>query len=104
VLILGPNMLPGNGVRCVSRPALEWVQSSFSTNWRSQIDRFFSGRYRVDDVMQDIREDCYLATLHINDADMADARPYYLVVENDRGTDRHPVTLRVEGMFSGAFH
>ncbi|XP_065093433.1 uncharacterized protein LOC135714094, partial [Ochlerotatus camptorhynchus] len=58
------------------------------------------GRFRVDDVTQDSREDCYLATLHIDDADLQDQRPYYLVVENDRGTDRHAVNLRVEGMFS----
>ncbi|XP_058119273.1 uncharacterized protein LOC131261290 [Anopheles coustani] len=58
------------------------------------------GRYRVDDVTQDSREDCYLATLHIADADLQDQRPYYLVVENDRGTDRHAINLRVEGMFS----
>uniref|UniRef100_A0A8W7PPT4 Immunoglobulin I-set domain-containing protein n=1 Tax=Anopheles coluzzii TaxID=1518534 RepID=A0A8W7PPT4_ANOCL len=59
------------------------------------------GRYRVDDVTQDSREDCYLATLHIDDADLQDQRPYYLVVENERGTDRHAISLRVEGMFSG---
>ncbi|XP_041766810.1 uncharacterized protein LOC121590835 [Anopheles merus] len=58
------------------------------------------GRYRVDDVTQDSREDCYLATLHIDDADLQDQRPYYLVVENERGTDRHAISLRVEGMFS----
>ncbi|XP_058821539.1 uncharacterized protein LOC131683518 isoform X1 [Topomyia yanbarensis] len=58
------------------------------------------GRYRVDDVTQDSREDCYLATLHIDDADLQDQRPYYLVVENERGTDRHAINLRVEGMFS----
>ncbi|XP_055388210.1 hemicentin-1, partial [Condylostylus longicornis] len=53
-------------------------------------------RYRADDVLQDSREDCYLATLHINNADEHDARPYYLVVENERGTDRHAVHLVVE--------
>ncbi|XP_058056106.1 uncharacterized protein LOC131207508 [Anopheles bellator] len=58
------------------------------------------GRYRVDDVTQDSREDCYLATLHIEAADLQDQRPYYLVVENERGTDRHAINLRVEGMFS----
>ncbi|XP_063709478.1 hemicentin-2 isoform X2 [Culicoides brevitarsis] len=58
------------------------------------------GRYRVDDVIQDSREDCYLATLHITDANPADARPYYLVVENERGVDRHAINLRVEGMFA----
>lgn len=55
----------------------------------------------MDDVTQDSREDCYLATLHIDNADLQDQRPYYLVVENERGTDRHAINLRVEGMFSG---
>lgn len=50
-------------------------------------------------MTQDAREDCYLASLHIRDAQFYDSRPYYLVVENDRGTDRHAVHLKVEGTF-----
>lgn len=61
------------------------------------------GRFRVDDVIQDHREDCYIATLHINQADVQDSRPYYLVVENDRGADRHSIILKVEGLFPGKF-
>ncbi|XP_037923557.1 irregular chiasm C-roughest protein isoform X2 [Hermetia illucens] len=53
-------------------------------------------RYHADEVLQDSREDCYLSTLHIRDVDMHDARPYYLVVENERGVDRHAVHLIVE--------
>lgn len=60
------------------------------------------GRFSVDDVTQDSREDCYIATMHIHEADPSDERPYYLVVENDRGIDRHPIHLHVEGMFPGA--
>lgn len=60
-------------------------------------------RYRVDDVTQDSREDCYLASLHISETDSHDSRPYYLVVENDRGIDRHAIHLNVEGTFTGAF-
>ena len=59
-------------------------------------------RFRADDVLQDSREDCYLSTLHIQHTDEHDSRPYYLVVENDRGTDRHAIHLNVEGMFAGA--
>lgn len=61
----------------------------------------YIGRFKVDDVTQDKREDCYLATLHINQADIQDARPYYLVVENERGIDRHSINLKVEGLFPG---
>lgn len=61
-----------------------------------------SGRFRVDDVTQDQREDCYLATLHINQVDVQDSRSYWLVVENERGADRHPIVLKVEGLFPGS--
>lgn len=64
---------------------------------------FFEDRYRVDEVTQDSREDCYLASLHISETDTHDSRPYYLVVENDRGIDRHAIHLNVEGTFTGAF-
>lgn len=60
------------------------------------------GRFRVDDVTQDQREDCYLATLHINHVDVQDSRPYYLVVENERGADRAVLILKVEGLFPGS--
>ncbi|XP_061401023.1 uncharacterized protein LOC133336757, partial [Musca vetustissima] len=53
-------------------------------------------RFRADDLLQDSREDCYLSTLHIHHATEHDARPYYLVVENERGTDRHAIQLNVE--------
>lgn len=58
---------------------------------------FHIGRYRVDDVTQDDREDCYVATLHIDAATATDSRAYYLAVENDKGTDRHAVQLYVNG-------
>lgn len=59
----------------------------------------FSGKYKVDDVLQEEREDCYLATLHIKDTSSTDSRAYYLAVENDRGTDRHAVQLYVNGKY-----
>lgn len=82
------------------------IYKSFDSNVFVNSAFFFSlsERYRVDEVSQDSREDCYLATLHIVDADVLDSRPYYLVVENERGIDRHAINLVVEGMFTGAFH
>lgn len=59
-------------------------------------------RFRADDLLQDAREDCYLSTLQIHHTSVHDARPYYLVVENERGTDRHAIQLNVEGTFTGA--
>lgn len=83
---------------------LQGGSQSIKTITRNIISHTFpSGRFRVDDVTQDRREDCYLATLHINQADVQDARPYYLVVENERGADRHSITLKVEGLFPGWF-
>lgn len=63
---------------------------------------FALGRYKVDEVVQEEREDCYLATLHIKDASATDSRAYYLAVENDRGTDRHAVQLYVNGKFANS--
>ncbi|GLV42586.1 uncharacterized protein CBL_03325 [Carabus blaptoides fortunei] len=62
---------------------------------RPQVVAWEWGRYRVDDVTQDDREDCYVATLHIDAATATDSRAYYLAVENDKGTDRHAVQLYV---------
>lgn len=61
-----------------------------------------SERYSVDATVQDQKEDCYLSMLHISDVDLHDSRPYYLVVDNERGIDRHAINLIVEGMFTGA--
>ncbi|XP_037942778.1 uncharacterized protein LOC119675644 [Teleopsis dalmanni] len=57
-------------------------------------------RFHADDILPDSREDCYLSTLHIERTDEHDSRPYYLVVENERGTDRHAIHLNVEGTFA----
>lgn len=54
------------------------------------------GRYHADEIVQDEREDCYLASFHVMDVSNQDSRPYYLVVENDRGTDKHPIHLVVD--------
>lgn len=67
----------------------------------SDLFNLFSERYNVDQVSQDSREDCYLSTLHIANVDLHDSRPYYLVVDNERGIDRHAINLIVEGMFTG---
>lgn len=54
------------------------------------------GRYHADEIVQEEREDCYLASFHVMDVSNQDSRPYYLVVENDRGTDKHPIHLVVD--------
>uniref|UniRef100_A0A1B0AC74 Ig-like domain-containing protein n=1 Tax=Glossina pallidipes TaxID=7398 RepID=A0A1B0AC74_GLOPL len=71
------------------RVAWEW--GSLRLDAGSATDRF-----RADDLLQDAREDCYLSTLHIHHTNEHDARPYYLVVENERGSDRHAIQLNVE--------
>ncbi|XP_050316877.1 uncharacterized protein LOC126751024 isoform X1 [Bactrocera neohumeralis] len=74
---------------------VSWEWGSLRLEAGSGIDRF-----RADDMLQDSREDCYLSTLHILRTDEHDSRPYYLVVENERGTDRHAIHLNVEGTFT----
>uniref|UniRef100_A0A1B0B5M4 Ig-like domain-containing protein n=1 Tax=Glossina palpalis gambiensis TaxID=67801 RepID=A0A1B0B5M4_9MUSC len=76
---------------------IAWEWGSLRLDAGSATDRF-----RADDLLQDAREDCYLSTLHIHHTNEHDARPYYLVVENERGSDRHAIQLNVEGTFSGA--
>ncbi|KAF5289667.1 hypothetical protein FQR65_LT11784 [Abscondita terminalis] len=53
------------------------------------------GRFKVDDVTEEDREDCYSAALHILNAESVDSRAYYLAVENDKGKDKHAVLLHV---------
>lgn len=48
-------------------------------------------------MVQEEVEDCYVSTLHIKKADSMDSRAYYLVVENDKGKDRHAIQLYVNG-------
>ncbi|XP_059482578.1 hemicentin-1 isoform X4 [Neocloeon triangulifer] len=55
------------------------------------------GRYKADELTQDVREDCYEARFHMKGADAADARSYTLTAENERGSDRHTVLLAVRG-------
>ncbi|KAL9887979.1 irregular chiasm C-roughest protein-like isoform 4-T17 [Glossina fuscipes fuscipes] len=74
---------------------IAWEWGSLRLDAGSATDRF-----RADDLLQDAREDCYLSTLHIHHTNEHDARPYYLVVENERGSDRHAIQLNVEGTFS----
>lgn len=47
--------------------------------------------------MQEEREDCYISTLYIKDSAAMDSRAYYLVVENDKGKDKHAIQLYVNG-------
>ncbi|XP_037897007.1 irregular chiasm C-roughest protein isoform X2 [Glossina fuscipes] len=70
---------------------IAWEWGSLRLDAGSATDRF-----RADDLLQDAREDCYLSTLHIHHTNEHDARPYYLVVENERGSDRHAIQLNVE--------
>ncbi|KAL1517904.1 hypothetical protein ABEB36_001607 [Hypothenemus hampei] len=53
------------------------------------------GKFKVDEVLQQDGEDCYLTTLHIKDTTATDSRTYYLLVENDKGKDMHALQLYV---------
>ena len=58
------------------------------------------GRFKVDEVVQDAREDCYLTMFHINSITVTDSRTYYLTVENDKGYDKHAIHLIVNGIYN----
>ncbi|KAL1124785.1 hypothetical protein AAG570_001406, partial [Ranatra chinensis] len=58
------------------------------------------GRYHAEQLIQDRREDCYEARLHVREVDPADSRTYFLVVENEKGTDRHFLRLAVRGSYA----
>ncbi|XP_025835000.1 peroxidasin isoform X1 [Agrilus planipennis] len=71
-----------------------WEWGSLQLEAGSQI-----GKYKADELIQDLREDCYISVLHIQDADATDSRAYHLMAENDRGKDRHTVKLFVNEPF-----
>ncbi|CAG9762745.1 unnamed protein product [Ceutorhynchus assimilis] len=53
------------------------------------------GKFKINDVIQEEGEDCYLTTIHVKDTSVTDSRTYYLLVENDKGRDTHAVELYV---------
>ncbi|XKL67784.1 hypothetical protein PGB90_003275 [Kerria lacca] len=53
-----------------------------------------AGEY-FETVKSDTKEDCYEARFHVKRVDHADARNYYLKVENERGSDSHSIYLAV---------
>lgn len=59
-----------------------------------------NGRYRAELIaINDEREDCYEARLHVQDVEPSDSRSYFVVVGNDKGEDRHGVHLTVRGKY-----
>ncbi|BET02851.1 CD80-like C2-set immunoglobulin domain [Nesidiocoris tenuis] len=58
------------------------------------------GRYRAEQLVQEAREDCFEARLHVREVDPTDSRIYYLTVENERGSDRHYLRLAVRGSYT----
>lgn len=53
-------------------------------------------RYRALDLEPLTTEDCYLATLELVSTMKSDQRSYHVIVENDRGSDRRSLLLRVD--------
>ncbi|KAF6200938.1 hypothetical protein GE061_005385 [Apolygus lucorum] len=58
------------------------------------------GRYNAEKLVEEKREDCYEARLHVREVDPTDSRTYFLTVENERGTDRHYLRLAVRGSYT----
>lgn len=53
-------------------------------------------RYRALDLEPLPLEDCFVATLELTSTVKEDQRLYYVIVENDRGSDRRTLMLRVD--------
>lgn len=53
-------------------------------------------RYRALDLEPLAVEDCYIAVLEVTSTVKEDQRLYHVIVENDRGSDRRALMLRVD--------
>lgn len=53
-------------------------------------------RYRALDLEPLAVEDCYTAVLELTSTVKEDQRLYHVIVENDRGSDRRALMLRVD--------
>lgn len=53
-------------------------------------------RYRALDLEPLAVEDCYIAVLELTSTVKEDQRLYHVIVENDRGSDRRALMLRVD--------
>lgn len=53
-------------------------------------------RYRALDLEPLASEDCYIAILELTSTVKEDQRLYHVIVENDRGSDRRALMLRVD--------
>lgn len=53
-------------------------------------------RYRALDLEPLASEDCYIAILELTSTVKEDQRLYHVIVENDRGSDRRALLLKVD--------
>lgn len=53
-------------------------------------------RYRALDLEPLASEDCYIAILELTSTVKEDQRLYHVIVENDRGSDRRALMLKVD--------
>lgn len=53
-------------------------------------------RYRALDLEPLASEDCYVAILELTSTVKEDQRLYHVIVENDRGSDRRALMLKVD--------
>lgn len=53
-------------------------------------------RYRALDLEPLAVEDCYIAVLELTSTVKEDQRLYHVIVENDRGSDRRALMLKVD--------
>ena len=82
-------------IRLCSDPKPRLVAWEWGTT-RLHAGEVLETRYRAHDLEPLSSEDCYIAILEFTHTSKEDQRLYYVIVENDHGSDRRALMLRVD--------
>ncbi|XP_057318391.1 kin of IRRE-like protein 2 isoform X1 [Microplitis mediator] len=82
-------------IRLCSNPKPRLVAWEWGST-RLHAGEVLESRYRALDLEPLPSEDCFIATLELTSTVKEDQRLYYVIVENDRGSDRRTLMLRVD--------
>ncbi|XP_044016181.1 kin of IRRE-like protein 2 isoform X2 [Aphidius gifuensis] len=82
-------------IRLCSNPKPRLVAWEWGST-RLHAGEVLESRYRALDLEPLVSEDCFAAILELTTTVKQDQRLYYVIVENDRGSDRRALMLRVD--------
>ncbi|XP_034935070.1 kin of IRRE-like protein 2 [Chelonus insularis] len=84
-------------IRLCSNPKPRLVAWEWGNSIRLHAGEVLESRYRALDLEPlPTLEDCFIAILELTSTVKEDQRLYYVIVENDRGSDRRALMLRVD--------